>query len=196
MAMMASGPWAEYSSRPTLATPNQGRSSLANRAAATRSSTSSAIAKRSRASMDDSDQVGDTGDVVVTAPTVDLVIDAGRGAGFGEHGGADLHGVGPRHQQLDGVGAGGDTAHSDDGGIGEGGAAVEYGADRDGMDGRAGKAAATAAGPQPVGPRAGVDGHAHDGVDQRDRVGAGVEGGARDLGEIGDVRAELGPHWT
>src|SRR5436190_14361114 len=130
--MIASGPWAEYSSRPTLATPNHGRSSLPMRVAATRSSTSRATAKRSRVSMDHSDQVGDAVDAVASAPPLELVADAGRGARFGERGSADLDGVGTGHDQLNCVGPGGDAAHSDDGGVGKGGAAVVHRSYRDG----------------------------------------------------------------
>ena len=38
-----------------------------------------------------------------------------------------------------------------------------------------------------------VDGHAEQRVDQRDRLGPGLVGGRGDLGQVGDVRAELGP---
>src|SRR6478752_7718171 len=50
MALTASGPAALYSSRPTLATPNQGRTEAASRDASTRSSRSRTIASRVRMS--------------------------------------------------------------------------------------------------------------------------------------------------
>ena len=36
-----------------------------------------------------------------------------------------------------------------------------------------------------------VDGHGQEGVDERDGVGAGVLGGARERGDVGDVRRQL-----
>src|SRR3954453_14343321 len=103
MATTASGPAAAHSSRPTLATPNQGLSSSAIRVAATRSSTSRARMRRSRSSMDSSGQIGDAGDVMPAAPAGQLGEDAGRGSGIGEGGGADLHGAGPGEEKLDRV---------------------------------------------------------------------------------------------
>src|SRR5205814_574127 len=41
--------------------------------------------------------------------------------------------------------------------------------------------------------RLGVDGQAHQGVDEREGLGPTGQCGPRDLGEVGDVRAELRP---
>src|SRR4051795_3940322 len=92
IAMTASGPLAANSSRPILATPNHGCSSLASRVASTRSSTSRARARRSRISMCGSDDLGKVGDRVLPAPGRNFGDDTGGGAGIGKRGRADLDG--------------------------------------------------------------------------------------------------------
>src|SRR3954470_20924373 len=123
MATTASGPAVAHSSRPTLATPNHGLSASASRVAATMSSTSRARINRSRSSMDGSGQLGDAMDMVAAAPPDQLRQDAGARLGVGERGRADLHGVGPGEEQLDGVVARAHAADAHDGGVGEGHAA-------------------------------------------------------------------------
>src|SRR3954469_3949019 len=110
----ASGPDAAHSSRPTFTTANQGFSSSANRGAATRLSTGRARARRSRTAMDGSCQVGDASDVVTYAPAAQLFENAGASPGIGESRCAHLHGVGPCHQQLNGILAGRNAADADD----------------------------------------------------------------------------------
>ena len=43
-------------------------------------------------------------------------------------------------------------------------------------------------------PRLDVDRHRQERVDQRDRIGAGIFGGARERGHVGDVRRQLRNH--
>src|SRR5262245_8564986 len=120
MAVMASGPTALYSSRPTLATPMCSRTALAMRTATTRSSTSRAIASRSFTSaMHGSCQLGDGGDALGVAPTGDVVLHAPAGTRVGEGRGADLDRRGPCEQQLDGVGTATHAADADDGQVGQ-----------------------------------------------------------------------------
>src|SRR5205085_770071 len=114
---MASSPDAMNSSSPTLATPNHGRTSRAMRAAATRSSTSRAIASLSRKSlspfpslMGRSSQVSHVCHPMAPAPAFELVHHSQRRPGFEERSRADLDGVGSGHEQLDGVLAGAVTA--------------------------------------------------------------------------------------
>src|SRR5687767_1317424 len=141
MAVTASGPAALNSDSPTLATPNQGCSSLARRTAATRSSTSRASARRSRTSagtavvgspMSCSYQAANRRHLVPATPPLDLGQHPRRGPGRGKCGGAHLHSVGPGQKQLDGVLTGADASHADDGGAWKGGAAVVDGPDGDG----------------------------------------------------------------
>src|SRR5437868_442738 len=103
-----SGPAAQKSSSPILATPNQGLSSRASRTASTRSSTSSARASRSRYLLSSviectPYQIVDTGHAVSLAPPLELGQHAGRGAWIGERRGADLHRVGTGHEELGSV---------------------------------------------------------------------------------------------
>src|ERR1700730_3900032 len=138
MATTASVPDALNSSRPTLATPNQGLSSRANRVAATRSSTSRARANRSRrcggafhsVAMGPSYQVGHAVNVVTVAPAGQLGQDSCRCARGGEGGGTDLGGSTPRGQQLGRFGTGGHPADADYRRVGKGPAALEHGPDR------------------------------------------------------------------
>ena len=68
---------------------------------------------------------------------------------------------------------------------------VEHGPHGDGMDRMTAVAAAT--GTQHRAPRARVDDHPEQGVDQRDGFGAGLLDGGRDLDDPIGVGAELGP---
>ena len=63
-------------------------------------------------------------------------------------------------------------------------------AHRDRPDRRPGQAAGDAAEHRPQ--RVGVDDHAQQRVDDRQAVGAGVDAGPRDRGDVGDVRRQLG----
>src|SRR6478752_4566584 len=124
MALTASGPAALYSSRPTLATPNQGRTEAASRDASTRSSRSRTIASRVRmSSWTSMVSAGscpvrsptsswysvsgvaavlgmDGADPLSSAPGFQVVQDGDGGARVGEGGGADLDRAGPGDQQL------------------------------------------------------------------------------------------------
>src|SRR4051794_39847632 len=175
MAMTASGPLAANSSRPILATPNHGCSSRAKRVASTRSSTSRARASRSRVSMCGSNDVWEGGDRVPAAPGLELSDDARGRAGIGERGGADLNGGSAGHEELDGVGAGGDAADADDGRVGEGGVAIEDSPDGDGMDGGTAEPSASGTRTQTRLSGLGIDRHSHHGVGQGQGVGAGFE---------------------
>src|SRR5438067_8756938 len=139
---MPSGPDAMNSSRPILATPNQGRTSRAMRRAATRSSTSRAIASRSRRSlsslvsaMDRSSEVSQVSHPMAPAPAVELLDHSCRRPGLEEGSRADLYGVGSGHQELDGILARAHPADPDDGRPGEGLAAVVHRPDGHGPDG-------------------------------------------------------------
>src|SRR5579875_2088714 len=122
------GPAALNSSRPTLATPNQGLSWAASRWASTASSTSRASASFGRSSagtggtsvlgstfMVSSCQLVDGTDPVSLAPPQQLVENPDRGARVGEGGGAHLHGVGAGSDQLGGVLTRRDSADTHDG---------------------------------------------------------------------------------
>src|SRR5579864_4812147 len=123
---MASGPDAMNNSSPTLATPNHGRTSRAMRSAATRSSTSRAIASLSRKSlspfpslMSRSSEVSDVVDPVVPAPALELLQHSQRRPGLEERSRAHLDRVGSGHQELDGVLPRPHPAHPDDGRLGQ-----------------------------------------------------------------------------
>src|SRR3954454_18464549 len=193
MAMTASGPLAAKSSRPILATPNHGCSSRANRVASTRSSTSRARASRSRVSMCGSDDLWERKNGVPAAPGLELIDDARGGAGICEGGGADLNGGSAGHEELDDVGASGDAADADDGCVGEGGMAIEHSSNGDGMDGGTAEPSASGTRTQTRLSCLGIDRHSHHRVGQGQAVGAGLERAARDVGDVGDVRAELHP---
>src|SRR5438105_4268807 len=109
---MVSGPTALNSSSPTLATRKYGWSWRARRMATTRSSTSSAKARWSRAAgptvadvsvMCSSDDVVEIRGGLVSHPLCQFFQHPGRRAWIGERGGADLHRGGPRQQELGGV---------------------------------------------------------------------------------------------
>src|SRR5436309_10868654 len=141
---MPSGPDAMNSSSPILATPNHGRTSRAMRRAATRSSTSRAIASLSRKSlspfpslMGRSSQVSHVCDPVTPAPAFELIHHSQRRPGLEERSRADLDGVGSGHQELHGVLAGAYPADAHDGRLGQSRPAVEHGPDGDRADGGA-----------------------------------------------------------
>src|SRR5439155_20249317 len=128
MAGTVSGPAAQNSSSPTLATPNHGFSSRASLTASTRSSQSRARARRSRYLLSSFTlsfmwctpyQIADTGHTVSPAPAFELGQHAGGGAGVGERGRAHLHRVGAGDEQLGRVLPGCDAADADEGRVGE-----------------------------------------------------------------------------
>src|SRR5579875_2660993 len=158
---ITSGPSAVNSSRPTLATPNHGRSSRASRRAATASSTSRARARRDRTAsaldapaaaaplpgsvapwsasgMGPTFQLVESLDTVVAAPVPQLGEDAGGRRGLGEGGGAHLDGVGAGGEELGGVPPAPHAAHPDDRRVRPGGPAVVDGPDGDRVQGRPG----------------------------------------------------------
>src|SRR5688500_11835254 len=103
MVTTASGPAAENSSRPTVATPRHGARALATRVSATRSWTSSGRASLLRTSggvvvvgalMRCSDQVVHVGHSMPTAPGRHFLLHAQRRPRVGERRRPDLHGVG------------------------------------------------------------------------------------------------------
>src|SRR5438105_982436 len=120
---MPSGPEAMKSSRPILATPNQGRRSRAIRRAATRSSRSRATASRSRRSvtgasarvMGGSYQIAEARDTMPLAPSLQLGQHTSRRPRVPEGGRPHLHGVGTSEEKLDGVLSPRDASDPDDG---------------------------------------------------------------------------------
>jgi hypothetical protein len=130
-------------------------------------------------------------DSVRSAPLLDLVHHDGGRPGVGEGGGADLHGDAPASSSSTASTPGPRPPTP--------------------TMGRSGSAACTSctartatgwiAGPDrppppppSTGPAGlGVDGHAHDRVDEGDRLGAGLGCGGGDGRQVGDVGAELGP---
>src|SRR3954449_6703733 len=123
-AVTASGPTELYSSSPTFAVPNQGRSSRAMRNATTRSSTSITIASLSRISagasvIDPSDDVGHGSDTVPLTPLLHFSQDPQRCTRICERSRADLHRACTGQEQLDGVGPARHAADAHDRRVGQ-----------------------------------------------------------------------------
>src|SRR5215203_308469 len=135
MALIASGPAALYSSRPTLAMPNHGRSKRASRTASTRSSTSRARARRSRASMGTYNEIGRSTNSVALAPALEVGHDAGDRPPVGERGRTDLHRRRAGEEELDGGDGVGDATGTDDRQLWRHHVHVVHGAQGDRVDG-------------------------------------------------------------
>src|SRR5437764_8872649 len=122
----AGGPTAPKSSRPTLTTENQCSSRWAIPTATSRSSTSRARARWSRAdsAMCRSDQLVETRDPVLLAPSLQLDEHPCRSARVGEGGGPDLHGGRSGQHHLHGVRSPCHSPDADDGSRRKGGPAV------------------------------------------------------------------------
>ena len=108
---------------------------------------------------------------MAAAPRFEPLREALGGARIGVAGGADLDRGGPGEQEFDRVFWGDDAAHAEDGDLHGAGGFIHH-AQRDGLDGRAGEAAGDVGQTRTAGFR--IDGHGEEGVDQADRVGAGV----------------------
>src|SRR5205814_10196183 len=118
----------------------------------------------------------DVFDAFLYQPGTHALHDVDGGAGVADVGGADLDGAGSGHEEFDGVVAGGDAAHADNGDVGM---AVAQGAgdflnhtQGDGHDGGAGEAAGAVAEDRFAG--CNVYSEAGEGVDERDGVGSGI----------------------
>ena len=110
-----------------------------------------------------SDDIADAAEVVAREVVVDAVNDFHGDSGVDEVGGANLHSSGAGEDKLDGIGGVHDAAEAHDGDLHR----IEdlpYHAQRHGLHGRTGEAAGADAedGLAPFG----IDGHAHEGVDE------------------------------
>ena len=135
-------------------------------------------------SSDDSDDVVQVADAVAVAPFVDAVDDFKSDGGIDEVGRTDLDGSGAAHEKLDGVVGIHNPPQTDDGDTHGFGHLVHH-AQSDGLDARAGKSARSDA--QPGASTLDVDAHAHEGVDERNAVGALSFDSASNFGDVGDI---------
>lgn len=138
------------------------------------------------------DEFGDVGAGLFADPFFEAFGDVVGAAGVGEEGGAELDGGCAGEDELGGVLPGHDAAEGDEGGgwfTGGAGGGVEDAVcvvdvlEGDGVDGWPGEAAGD------VGEFGGacvhVDGHGGVGVAEGERIGAGVDGGAADVLQVG-----------
>src|ERR1019366_1229226 len=193
------GPSATKASSPSFRTPTSGLTPCAMARSAARSGRSSATARRARASLkfvirpraraECVDEIGHARDAVVLAPHRKLADETARERWIPEVRGADLDGVRGRDEALGDVLDGLDPAHSEDRDFRNGLAHLPHHAQRDGAD-RGSREPAGCETDLRLAARK-IDREADERVDERERVGPGVDGRVRARDDVRHVRREF-----
>src|ERR1019366_1593643 len=193
------GPSATKASSPTFRTPTSGPMPCAMARSAARFGRSSATARRARASRkfvirpraraERVDEIGHARDAVVLAPRGKLADETVREGRRPEVRGANLDGVRARDEELDDVLDGLDPAHPEDRDFRNGLAHLPHHAQRDGADRGSRKPAGRETDLRLTALE--IDREADERIDQRKRVGPGVDGRVRQRDDVRHVRREF-----